>query len=61
MSPRRLFEGEVIFDMASYLTPACPDDHPNTRLNKNIRRNKKALTTKHSNNCAFALIYWHKT
>jgi hypothetical protein len=53
--PRRLFRGEVPFDMDSYSTPACPDDHPNIRSSKDIQRNKKAPTTKHSNNCTSAL------
>jgi hypothetical protein len=54
MSLRRLFGGEVPFDVASYPTPTCPDDHPKYK-GKNIRRNKKAPTTKHSNNCASTL------
>jgi hypothetical protein len=41
--------------MASYPILACPNDHPNTRLGKNIQRKKKAPTTKHSNNCASAM------
>jgi hypothetical protein len=53
MSLQRLFEGEVLFYVASYTTPTCSDDHPNIRSGKNIQKNKKAPTTKYSNNCAF--------
>jgi hypothetical protein len=56
MSPRRFFGREIPFDMASYFTPICLDDHPNTRSGKNIQRNKKVPTTKHSNNCTSVLI-----
>jgi hypothetical protein len=55
ISPRRLFGGDIPVDVASYPTPPFPDDHPKARSGKNIRRNKKASTTKHANNCAFAL------
>jgi hypothetical protein len=55
--PRRLFGGDIPVDVASYPTPPFPDEHPKARFSKNIRRNKKAPTTKHANNCAsnFAL------
>jgi hypothetical protein len=39
ISPRRLFGGDILVD-------------PKARSGKNIRRNKKAPTTKHANNCA---------
>jgi hypothetical protein len=56
ISPKRLFGGDILVDVASYSTPPFPDDHPKTRSGKNIRRNKKAPTTKHANNCASTLI-----
>jgi hypothetical protein len=55
ISPRRLFRGDILIDVASYPTPPFPDDHPNARSGKNIQKNKKAPTTKHANNCASAL------
>jgi hypothetical protein len=55
ISPRRLFGGDIPIDVASYPTPSFPDDHPKTRSGKNIRRNKKAPTTKHANNSTSAL------
>jgi hypothetical protein len=55
ISPRRLFGGDIPIDVALYPTPPFPDDHPKARLGKNIRRNKKAPTTKYANNCASAL------
>jgi hypothetical protein len=55
ISPRRLFGNNVPVDVASYPFPPFPDDHPKARSGKNIRRNKKAPTTKHANNCAFVL------
>jgi hypothetical protein len=54
ISPKRLFGGDIPADVASYPTPPFPDDHPKARPCKNIRRNKTP-TTKHANNCAFAL------
>jgi hypothetical protein len=55
ISPRRLFGGDIPVDVASYPTLPFPDDHPITRSGKNIRRKKKAPTTKHANNCASVL------
>jgi hypothetical protein len=55
ISPRRLFGGDIPIGVASYPTPPFPDDHPKARSGKNIRRNKKAPSTKHANNCTSAL------
>jgi hypothetical protein len=44
------------FNLSSNPTPVSPDDHPKTKLNKNIQRNKNAITTKHANNCPSYLI-----
>ena len=55
ISTRRLFGGDILVDMASYPTPPILDDHSKARSSKNIRRNKKAPTTKHANNCASTL------
>jgi hypothetical protein len=55
ISPRRLFGSDIPVDVASYPTPPFLDDHPKARSGKNIRRNKKAPTTKHANNCASTL------
>jgi hypothetical protein len=52
MSLKRLFDGKVPFDMASYPTSALANDHPNTRSSKRIQKNKKVPTTKHANNYA---------
>jgi hypothetical protein len=46
---------ELPFDLSTYPTPTSPDDYSKTRLDKNIRRNKNAPTTKHANNCASSL------
>ena len=43
------------FDLSSYSTPTSSDDHPKTKLCKNIRRNKNAPTMKHVNNYASSL------
>jgi hypothetical protein len=57
ISPKRLFGmKELPSDLSSYPIPAPPDDHPKIRSCKNIRRNKNAPTTKHTNNCATSLI-----
>jgi hypothetical protein len=53
--PKRLFGGDILVDVASYPIPPFPDNHPKARSGKNIRRNKKTPTTKHTNNCASAL------
>jgi hypothetical protein len=55
ISPKRLFGGDIPVDVASYLIPPFPDDHPKARSRKNIRRNKKAPITKHANNYVSAL------
>jgi hypothetical protein len=55
ISPRRLFGSDNPVDVASFPTPSFPDDHPKARPSKNIRRNKKAPTTKYANNCASVL------
>ena len=56
MSPRRLFQDQTLsIDLLAYPTPAYPDEFPTRRSGKNIRRNKKAPSTKHANNCASAL------
>ena len=56
MSPRRLFQDRAAaVDLSAYPTPAYPDEFPTRRSGKLIRRNKKAPSTKHSNNCASAL------
>jgi hypothetical protein len=47
MLPRRLYGSKVPFDMALYPSSICPYDHPNTTSSKNIRRKKKAPTTKY--------------
>ena len=56
ISPRRLFgdQGNSV-DMSLYLTPDSPDEYPETRSRKTIRRNMKAPTTKHQNNSASAI------
>ena len=54
--PRRLFgDHDNAVNLSEYIPPAFPDDHPKRRFGKNIRRNPNAPSTKHSNNCAFAL------
>jgi hypothetical protein len=54
MSPRRFFGGEeALLNLLSHPTLAFLDDHPNMRLDKNIRRYKKAPSTEHANNCIF--------
>ena len=55
--PRRLFRNNIPIDVPSYPTPPFLDDHPKVRSSKNIWRNKKASTTKHTNNCAFVLTW----
>jgi hypothetical protein len=53
ISLRRLFRMEALpFDHSLYPTLVSSDDHPKTKPNKNIRRNKNAPTMKHANNCA---------
>ena len=56
MTPTRLFQDHPLpVDLASYTTPAYPDEYPTRRSGKLIRRNKNAPSTKHANNCASAL------
>jgi hypothetical protein len=56
MTPSRIFQDHPLpLDLASYTTPAYPDEFPTRRSGKLIRRNKKAPSTKHANNCASAL------
>ena len=50
ISTKRLFGSDILVDVASYPIPSFPNDHPKTRLGKNIQRNNKAPTTKHANN-----------
>jgi hypothetical protein len=56
ISPRRLFgTKELLFNLASFPTPASADDCPKTRSCKSIRRNNNAPNTKQADNCASAL------
>ena len=56
MTPSKLFQDHPLhLDLASYITHAYPDDFPTRRSGKLIRRNKKAPSIKHANNCASAL------
>jgi hypothetical protein len=56
ISPKTLFTNQHLpMNLAAYVTRAFPDEFPNWRSGKNIRRNMKALTTCHYNNCASAL------
>jgi hypothetical protein len=56
ISPRRLFGMEELpFNLASFSSPASPDEFPKTRSGKSIRRNNNILTTKQANNCASSL------
>ena len=56
MTPSKLLHDHSLpLDLASYTTPAYPDEFPTRRSGKLIRRNKKAPSTKHANNCASAL------
>lgn len=48
-----VFKGHINFD--DYPAPGSPDEYPKRRFGKNIRRNSKAPTTKHSNSYASAL------
>jgi hypothetical protein len=58
MSPARLFQDQALsVDLSIYTIPAYPDEFPTRRSGKNIRRNKKAPSTKHANNCASALSF----
>jgi hypothetical protein len=53
---RRLFGmEELAFDLSLYPTPMSPDDHPKTRLGKNIRRKNNMPTIKYANNCESVL------
>ena len=53
MTPSQFFQDHPLpLDLASYTTPAYPDDFPTRRSWKLIRRNKKAPSTKQANNCA---------
>jgi len=45
----------MLATLSAYPTPANPDEFPTRRSGKNIRRNKKAPSTMHTNNCASAL------
>ena len=55
-SPKRLFQDQPLaLDLSAYPTPTYPDEFRTRRSRKNIRRNKKAPSIKHSNNCALAL------
>ena len=56
LAPHELFSeftGRINFD--DYPTPSSPDEYPKRGFAKNIRRNPKAPTTKHSNSYASAL------
>jgi hypothetical protein len=56
ISPRRFFGTEELpFNLASFPTPASPDDCPKTRSGKSIRRNNNAPCTKQANNYASVL------
>jgi hypothetical protein len=55
MSLKRLLCSKVPFNLTSYPTQPFPDDHPITRSSKNIQRNNKVPSTKHTNNCASTL------
>jgi hypothetical protein len=56
ISPRRLFGMEKLpINLASFPTPASPDEFPKTRLGKSIRRNNNTSTTKQANNYASSL------
>ena len=56
MTPSRNFQDHLLpLDLASYTTLAHPDEFPNRRSGKLIRRNKKAPPTKHASNCASTL------
>ncbi len=56
MTPSQLFQDHLLpLDLASYTTPEFPDEFPTRRSRKLIRRNNKAPSTKHANNCASAL------
>jgi hypothetical protein len=56
ISPRRLFGMEELpFNLASFSTPASPDEFPKTRSGKSICRNNNAPTTKQANKYASSL------
>jgi hypothetical protein len=56
MTPSRIFQDHPLpLDLANHTTPAYPDEFPTRRSGKLIRRNKKAPSAKHANNCASAL------
>jgi hypothetical protein len=46
---------ELPFDLASFPTPASPDEFPKTRSGKSIRRNNNASTTKPAKNYTSSL------
>jgi hypothetical protein len=46
---------ELPFNLASFPTPASPDECPKTRLGKSIHRNNNAPSTKQANNCVSSL------
>ena len=55
-SPHKVFrEYEGLPNFDDYPTPEAPDEFPKRRFGKNIRRNPKAPSTKHSNSHASAL------
>jgi hypothetical protein len=47
---------ELSFNLASFATPASPDEFPKTRSGKSIHRNNNAPTMKQANNCVSSLI-----
>jgi hypothetical protein len=56
MTPSRIFQDHPLpLDLASYTSHAYPDEFPTWHSGKLIMRNKKALSTKHANNCASTL------
>jgi hypothetical protein len=56
ISPMRLFGMEELpFNLASFPTPASPDEFLKTKSGKSIRRNNNTPTMKQANNCASSL------
>jgi len=56
MTPSKIFQDHPLpLDLASYTTYAYPDEFPTRRSRKLIRRNNKAPSRKHANNCSSAL------
>lgn len=56
ISPHQLFGGEEGIQLLhDYPSPPKPDEYPKIQVEKVIRRNPKAPTTKQQNNCALAL------